>query len=83
MDFKTAKELTDYLIYLDFNETAYNSYFKWKKYIRFDNLEYPIHPICDLCIQLQLDEYFGIKKSVISSLDEYSNKNNCNNFIIL
>ncbi|VDL98184.1 unnamed protein product [Schistocephalus solidus] len=31
-DFRTVKELTDYLYYLDKNDTAYASYFAWKEH---------------------------------------------------
>ena len=30
MDFKTVKQLAEYLQYLDQNSTAYNEYFKWR-----------------------------------------------------
>ena len=30
-DFSSIKELTDYLLYLDSNDTAYASYFAWKE----------------------------------------------------
>ena len=30
LDFKTVKELAEYLQYLDKNNTAYNEYFKWR-----------------------------------------------------
>ena len=30
MDFKTVKQLAEYLQYLDKNNTAYNEYFKWR-----------------------------------------------------
>jgi hypothetical protein len=35
-DYKSPKELANYLNYLDSNKTAYNSYFKWKKHVKFD-----------------------------------------------
>lgn len=31
-DFKTIRELTDYIKYLDRNDTAYAKYFAWKEY---------------------------------------------------
>ncbi len=66
-DFNTVKDLADYLKYLDRNSTAYNSYFNWKRFVQFDS---PIEfgPICDMCIYLQLDNHFGIKKSVSGDL---------------
>ena len=35
-DYKSIKDLSSYLIYLDSNKTAYNSYFEWKKYAKFN-----------------------------------------------
>ncbi|KAK8732032.1 hypothetical protein OTU49_007147 [Cherax quadricarinatus] len=56
LSFPTAKALADYLIYLNKNDTAYNEYFRWK---RFHQL---IHgwatvsrPFCDLCERLHTD----------------------------
>ena len=34
LDFKTVKDLAEYLHYLDKNITAYNEYFKWRKRYR-------------------------------------------------
>ena len=51
MDFKTVKQLAEYLQYLDKNNTAYNEYFKWRlKYKRS-----PYHyPLCNFCTSLAL-----------------------------
>ena len=48
MDFKTVKQLADYLHYLDNNNTAYNEYFKWRvKYKVFrNNLDLTLCQIC-------------------------------------
>ena len=48
MDFKTVKQLADYLYYLDKNNTAYNEYFKWRvKYKVFrNNLDLTLCQIC-------------------------------------
>jgi hypothetical protein len=78
LDFASPKHLAEYLIYLDKNVTAYNSYFKWKKHVSFYNNSNSFGPICNMCIQLQLENYFGIKKRVIDDIPGYwSKKNNC------
>ena len=78
MDFNSPKHLAEYLNYLDKNVTAYNSYFKWKKHISFFKNSISFAPICNMCIQLQLENYFGIKKSLINDLAGYwSRKRNC------
>ena len=74
LDYKSPKGLSDYLIYLDNNKTAYNEYFRWKKHVNFiDNLvSYGF--ICEMCIHLHLEDYFGIKKKVIERFDFYWNQ---------
>ena len=77
-DFKTAKDLANHLKYLDSNKTAYNSYFKWKKYVNFNSLNDTYsHPFCDMCLQLNLEEYTGFKTSIIEDIDSYWNKSAC------
>lgn len=76
-DFKTVKELADRMLFLSKNKSAYNDYFKWKEHVVFDQ---PVlfNPICHMCIQLNLEKYFGVKKSVISNLADYfSVRKNC------
>lgn len=46
MDFKTVKELADYLHYLDRNNTAYNEYFKWRQKYQKSPYHYPL---CNFC----------------------------------
>ena len=48
LDFKTVKQLADYLQYLDKNNMAYNEYFKWRvKYKVFRNsLDLTLCQIC-------------------------------------
>ena len=79
MDFYSPKHLADYLSYLSENQTAYNSYFAWKKHVSF--LDYSVddfNPLCTMCIHLQLEEYFGIRKSRIDDVETYwSSKLNC------
>jgi hypothetical protein len=82
-DFPNPNKLAEYLIYLNGNKTAYNSYFKWKKYIKFiDNgLHYAV--ICEFCILLNLDFHEGIKRSVITDMNKFwSSKTDCNNICI-
>ena len=78
MDFESPKKLAEYLIYLDKNATAFNSYFKWKKHINFYTKSVSFSPICNMCIFLQLENFFGIKNSVVNDISSYwSRKNNC------
>lgn len=67
LDFHSPGQLVNYLHHLSRNKTAYNSFFKWKKYIRFTYNEYK--SFCDMCIKLNLEDYFGIKQSVTYDLD--------------
>ena len=57
IDFETPARLAEYLRYLAANKTAYNDYFKWKKYLKYD----PDHPnmsfLCEMCIQLNLEDH--------------------------
>ena len=47
MDFKTVKQLAEYLQYLDKNNTAYNEYFNWRlKYKVTDSLSLSLCEIC-------------------------------------
>ena len=80
-DFKSPKDLADYLIYLSENRTAYNSYFKWKKHVSFFIKPWTkVGPICDMCIQLHLEDYFGVKKKSIKNVTAIWNANDDCNF---
>ena len=74
--------MADYLLYLDQNSTAYNSYFKWKKHISFlDKPVTPISTVCDMCIKLHLERYIGFENKVIHDVGSlWNKKNDCNNF---
>ena len=52
MDFKSAKDLADYLVMLDKNDTAYNEYFSWKERYYVD---VPPSWTCKLCAMLNND----------------------------
>ena len=45
MDFKTMKDLADYLHYLDRNNTAFNEYFKWRQ--KYQTMPIPFY--CSFC----------------------------------
>ena len=64
------------MIYLDKNATAYNSYFKWKENVVFQNA-IAFNPFCQMCIQLHLDDHFGVKKSVLNDLEEFWSEKQC------
>ena len=79
--FKTPKQLAEYLIYLNKNDTAYMEYFQWKKYYA---VKYPAR-VCLVCKALfdpekqrtkvydNIDKYFGVQrcKNPVSFLSKY------------
>ena len=76
MDFPNPKDLANYLLYLDKNNTAYNEYFKWKKHIKKSNHIPSMSMICDMCIKLHLETFFGIERKKIDNMD-FLNKRHC------
>ena len=76
-DFSNPKELANYLVYLSSNTTAYNLYFKWKKHVNFGTFENHFAPLCDMCIKLHLESFFGIKKKIVTDVEKYWNKGSC------
>lgn len=77
-NFESPKKLADYLTLVSNNDTLYNSYFKWKKYIQFNYNRPKGGQFCDMCIQLNIDEVLGIQKTFIPDLRIYWSKNdNC------
>ncbi|EUB55019.1 Glycoprotein 3-alpha-L-fucosyltransferase A [Echinococcus granulosus] len=53
-DYKSIRELTDFLLYLDTNDTAYAAYFAWKEHGRICLL----HDVCLHAAQLYMDEWY-------------------------
>lgn len=74
LDFPSPQHLTEYLLNVGSNSTAYNSYFKWKKYIRLTGNEFK--NFCDMCIKLQLEDFLGVKQSVVEN-PNWDYKSNC------
>jgi hypothetical protein len=79
LDFESPTDLAKYLLYLDSNATAYNQYFKWKKYLRFTGQKVlQVRSICEMCIKLNIYEQYGIEKSSINNIDTYwTRKSDC------
>ena len=79
LDFETPKSLSDYLLYLESNKTAYNSYFKWKKYLNYDKMHPTNSYLCEMCIQLHVESFTGeIKKKQLNSMkNRYGMNENC------
>ena len=70
-DFKSAKELANYLLYLDTNTNEYLKYFKWKNTWFVDYRP----PICGLCEALNDPK---MTQSMIN-LDEITTTSGCKN----
>ena len=65
---------------MDNNPNEYASYFKWKQYVTFRPKEASsaINIYCDMCIRLQMENFFGIQKQVINDLGDFWNaKKDC------
>ncbi len=77
MDYKTPKDLADYLIYLSENKTAYNEYFKWKKYASYHHRMYKNHNFCTMCIKLHLQSIHGIQHESLNLTKLFSPVYNC------
>lgn len=73
--FESPKHLADYLLYLDKNVTAYNEYFQWKKHVNFLDYIVDYGMICDMCVELHLEKFYGIRKNVITDFSKYWNRN--------
>ena len=59
MNFKTVKDLADYLHCLDRNNTAYNEYFKWRqKYQAFRGIPY----FCPFCEAISSNVQFNPRR---------------------
>jgi len=86
IDFKSPKDLANYLQYLDSNKEVYYKYFEWKKYVTFTDYyrNYTAHSqgvtiFCDFCLTLHLEDYYGIKSKIIYDMSPrwWSIKSNC------
>ena len=74
MDFKSVKDLADYLVMLDRNDTAYNEYFSWKEHYYVD---LPPSWTCQMCAMLNNDS-LPIKSYDLQQLENFwGRQSNC------
>lgn len=61
------------------NKTAYNEYFQWKKYINYDKNYPQLAFLCEMCIQLNLEEHTGVveQKMLNEPKKLYNMNENC------
>ncbi|PIO72635.1 hypothetical protein TELCIR_05428, partial [Teladorsagia circumcincta] len=70
-DFKSTKELGDYLNFLRKNDTAYLKYFEWTKHYRLPS-SYKSDALCKLCGDIYREERF-----VVEDIVQYYFKGQC------
>ena len=73
MDYESPQKMGEYLNYLNKNTTAYNEYFQWKRHVKFLDYTIEFGMICEMCIQLHLEDFYGMKQNVITDFDKYWN----------
>lgn len=73
-NFKSVKELTDYLHYLDRNSTAFNEYFKWRQKYQKSPYHYPL---CNFCRSYVLKPEMSRTKIYHSLSDFWVEKGKC------
>jgi len=77
-DYKTPESLANYLFYLNNNKTAYDNFFYWKRYINFELKPPNMGYLCEMCIQLHLEDQIGyINKKQIDVTELYNLTQNC------
>ena len=76
MDYKNPQELGQYVKYLDKNTTAYNSYFKWKKYVLFKDRLINSN-FCDMCLMLNMENEIPIRRNIVRNIGKFWGKQNC------
>lgn len=69
------------------NKTAYNSFFQWKKHVKFDGIynrvitnfadRDPHQQFCEMCIKLHLDSFYRNKNETIDDLNKFWNSKSC------
>ena len=79
-DYASPENLAKYLLYLDHNHTAYNSYFEWKKFVNFNSKVPRFSVLCDMCIKLHMERFTGIKKKIYENIQSYWHSGTCNSF---
>lgn len=75
-DFDSPKALAEYLNKLSKDPIAYNSYFKWKKHVVFKEPRW-FTPMCNLCIKLHMENFYGIEHSVLRDAGDFWSRRHC------
>ena len=79
LEYNSPKDLADHLLKVGSDEILYNKFFEWKKYLRYKQNPPKQGFICEMCIQLNLEEKTGIipRKTLNNMKDYFGVKNNC------
>ncbi len=79
LDFASPQDLAAFLANLSRDESAYNKYFEWKKFLDFDKTPPYQGYLCDMCIGLNVEEVTGVveKRRLESVYEMYNPHQNC------
>jgi alpha-1,3-fucosyltransferase len=72
-DFADAKQLSDYLVYLDRHPEEYVKYFWWKRWYRIKDRM----PFCDLCKKLHELDYNFDRQQIYDDMDGWWRNGSC------
>ena len=79
LDYRSPQDVAEFLNGLACDEAAYNGYFEWKRYLRFEDGPPMQSYLCEMCIKLNMEEVAGVvEKKMVGNVSElFGPQQNC------